>query len=65
MPVFLAFFQKIALARSWSMTRAFPLPALMGSCLTMSHTCLPCLSKRHVSPYVLGVIERSEDAVLV
>ena len=63
MPVFLAYFEKIALARSWSVTRAFPLPALMGSCFTMSHTCLPCLSKRHVSPYVLGVIEESEDAV--
>ena len=63
MLLFLAFLEDIALAKSWSMTGAFPQPALMGSCLTVSHTCLPCLSSRHVSLCVPCVIEGSEDAV--
>ena len=37
----------------------------MGDCLTMSHTCLPCLFSRQVSPPVPGVIEGSEDATWV
>ena len=36
-----------------------------SSYLTISHTCLPCLLSRLVSPCVHGVIEGSEDAALV
>ena len=32
------------------------------SCLTISHTCLPCLGSRQVSLCVAVVIEGSEDA---
>ena len=55
--VFLALFKHIASTRSGSMRGTFHQPAFMGSCLTISHTCLPCLLGRHVSPCVLGVIE--------
>ena len=34
---------QIALAKSWSARGASYQPAFMGSCLTISHTCLPCL----------------------
>ena len=37
-------------------------PAFMGSCLTINHTCLSCLSSGRVSACVPGVIEESGDA---
>ena len=40
-------------------------PAFMGSCLTISHACLPCLPNRWVSPCVPCVIEGSKNAGLV
>ena len=33
----------IALAKSWSVSGASHQPAFMSSCLTVRHTCLPCL----------------------
>ena len=36
----------IASAKSWSARRASHRPAFMGSCLTISHTCLHCSSSR-------------------
>ena len=61
----LVIFKKIALARSWRVRGAFIQPGFMGSCLTISHTCLPCLPSRQVSPCVPGVIEGSEGAACV
>ena len=55
----------IALAKPQIARVAAHQPAFMGSCLTIRHTCLPCLPSRWVSPCVPGVIEGSEDAVLV
>ena len=37
-------------------------PAFMGSCLTISHMCLPCWPSGRVRPCVPGVIEESGDA---
>ena len=37
---------QIALAKSLSKRGASQQPALMGSCLTISHTSLPCLHSR-------------------
>ena len=48
MLVFLTFFE-VASARSWSVRGVFPLPAFIGSCLTVTHTCLLCVSSRQVS----------------
>ena len=39
------FVTQIALAKSQSMRRASHLPAYLGSCLTTSHMCLPCLPR--------------------
>ena len=39
------FVTQIALAKSQSMRRASHLPAYLGSCLTISHMCLPCLPR--------------------
>ena len=39
---------QIAPAKFWSVRGASHQPALMGSCLTISHTCLPCLPSRWV-----------------
>ena len=52
----------IMMGKSQSAKEACHQPALMGSCLTISHTCLPCLSSGSVSPCVPGVIKGSEDA---
>ena len=43
----------IASAKSWNARGASHQPVFMGSCLTISHTCLPCLPSRRVSPCVL------------
>ena len=56
---------QITSAKSHSVRVASHQPAFKGSCLTTSHTCLPCLPSRWVSPGVPGVFEGSEDAVLV
>ena len=60
--VFLVIFKKIASARSWRAREAFTQPDFMGSSLTISHTSLPCLPSRQVSPCVPGVTEGSEGA---
>ena len=39
------FVTQIALAKSQSMRRASHLPAYLGSCLTISRMCLPCLPR--------------------
>ena len=65
MSLFLAIFKKIALARSQSVREVFIQAGFMDGCLTISHTCLPCLTSRHVSLCVSGVIEGSKDAVWV
>ena len=44
---------QIVLAKSWSTRGASDQPAFMDNCLTISHTCLPCLPSRWVSPCVL------------
>ena len=46
----------IASAKSRSVRGASHQPAFMSGCLTISHTCLPCLPSARVSPSVLGVI---------
>ena len=46
----------IASAKSRSLRGASHQPAFMSSCLTISHTCLPCLPSGRVSPSVPGVI---------
>ena len=46
----------IALAKSQSVRGASHQPAFMSSCLTISHTCLPCLPSGRVSPSVPGVV---------
>ena len=43
----------IASAKSQSVRGASHQPAFMDSCLTISHTCLPCLPSASVSPGVL------------
>ena len=43
----------IASAKSQSMRGAFHQPVFMGSCLTISHTCLPFLPSGRVSPCLL------------
>ena len=44
------------MAKSQS-TRAAPhQPAFTGNCLTISHTCLPCLPSIRVSPYFLCLL---------
>ena len=45
----------IALAKSRSVRGASHYLAFMSSCLTISHTCLPCLPSGRVSPSVPGV----------
>ena len=40
-------------------------PSYMGSCVTISYTCLPCLPSTWLSPCVPGVTDGSEDAALV
>ena len=45
-------YMQIALAKSRSTMRASHHPAFMGNCLTINHTCLPCLPIRWVSPGV-------------
>ena len=51
----------IASAKSWSARGASHQLAFMGSCLTISHTCLTCLPTGRVSPCVPGVIEESRN----
>ena len=63
--VFQLIFKKVALGKSWRVRKAFSQPAFMGSYLTISHTCLPRLPSRQVSPCIPGVIEGSEDAAWV
>ena len=55
----------IALAKSWSRRVVSHQLAFIVSCLTISHTCLLCLSSRWVSRCVSGVIKGSEDSMLV
>ena len=55
--------KEIASAKSWSVWRSFTLSGFMGSCLTISHTCLHFLPSRQASSCVPGVIEGSEDTV--
>ena len=52
----------IASANSRSARGASHQLSFMDSCLTISHTCLPCLPSGRVSSCVPGVIEGSEDA---
>ena len=40
-------------AKSQSARGASHQPVFMGSCMTISHMCLPCLSSRRISPCVL------------
>ena len=49
--VFMALFRHVVSARSRSVRGAFHQPAFMGSCLTINHTCLPCLPSRQVKRY--------------
>ena len=53
------------LAKPQSARGAFQSPAVMGSCLTISHTCLPCLPSRWVISCVSGAIEGSEDTAFI
>ena len=46
----------IASAKSRSVRGASHQPAFMSSCLTIGHTCLPCLPSGGVSPSVPGVV---------
>ena len=46
----------IASAKSRSVRGASHQPAFMSSCLTISHTCLPCLPSGRVSASVPGVV---------
>ena len=48
--------------KSWSARGGSHQPAFMSSCLTISHTCMPCLPSERVRPCVPGVIEGIEDA---
>ena len=48
-------FVLIASAESRSARGASHQPAFMSSCLTISHTCLPCLPSGRASPSVSGV----------
>ena len=48
-------FLLIALAKPRSMRGASHHPAFMSNCLTISHTCLPCLPSGRVSPSAPGV----------
>ena len=43
----------IATAKSWNARGTYHQPNFMGSCLTISHTCLPCPLSWQVSPCVL------------
>ena len=52
----------IALAKPRSTRGPSHQPAFMGSCLTISHTCLSCLPSGRFSPCVPGVIEGSKGA---
>ena len=52
----------IASAKSWGVRGASHLPAFMGSCLTISHTCLLCLPSERVIACVLSVIKGIGDA---
>ena len=56
---------QIALAKSRSKSGASHQPASMGSCLTISDRCLPCLPSTWVSPCVPGITDGSEGATLV
>ena len=62
MSVLLTIFKKIASVKSWRVRGAFTQLGFMGSCLTISQTCLPSLPGRQVSPCVPGGTEGSEDA---
>ena len=52
----------IASAKFWSARGASHRPAFMGSCLNISHRCLPCVPIGKGSPCVPVVIEGKEDA---
>ena len=43
----------MASAKSWRVRRASHQLVLVGSCLTISHTCLPCLPSGGVNPCVI------------
>ena len=58
----LSIFKKIASDRSRRVRKAFTQADFMDSSLTISHTRLPCLPSRQVSPCVPGNIEGSVDA---
>ena len=57
--LFLAVSKEIVWDRSLSVRGAFIQPVFMGSCLTISHTCLPV---QLVDKLDYGVIEGSKDA---
>ena len=52
----------IASAKSRRVRKASHQPAFVSSCLTISHTFLPCLPTGRVYPCVSGVIEGNENA---
>ena len=63
--LFLAIVKKIASARSQRVRGAFTQPGLMGSCLTIIHTCFPFPPSRQISPCVNNDVKVSEDAAWV
>ena len=52
----------IASAESRSVRGASHQPIFMGDCLTVCHTCLPCLPREWISFCVSGTVEVSVDA---
>ena len=52
----------ISSAKSRSARGAYHRPAVMGSCLTICHKCLPYLPSGKVSPCVPDVFTRRKDA---
>ena len=62
-------FMQISSAKSWNARWASHHPAVMGNCLTITHTCLPCLPSRWVStsvlwPLMIGLNSGSVDIFL-
>ena len=57
----------IASAKSWSVRGASHQPAFMSGCLTISHTCFPCLPSERTLLFWrdLFVIEREVELIQV
>ena len=57
--------RQIASSKSQSMRGASHQPAYMGSCLTITHKCLPCLPSRWVSLRGISDLPRAEWWMMV